>query len=367
MIGLITTSYPRTSDDWAGAFVRDRVRTLSATTPVEVIAACAPLPPTSAAGGGREGGAAPREIDEPPIVRVPAPPGLFYDGGAPEALEAGGARALVAALGFTARLAGEVAARAARWEAVETHWLVPCGLVACAAAPGRPHTAFSHGGDVALLERLPLGAALARVLARSGASLVFASGDLRARFARLCALPVEALAATVEPAPFDAALFGRRPPGERGPLRRRLGCAGPLVLGVGRLVPVKGFTVLVRALARLPRATRPALVILGEGPERPALLARAARAGVELRLPGAVPRAAVADWLAAADLYVQPSVPLPSGRAEGMPVAVREALSVGVPVIASAVGGLTELRDRSLTLIPPGDPAALARAIAALL
>jgi glycosyltransferase involved in cell wall biosynthesis len=46
---------------------------------------------------------------------------------------------------------------------------------------------------------------------------------------------------------------------------------------------------------------------------------------------------------------------------------VREALSVGLPVIATAVGGLTELRDRSLTLIPPGDPAALARAIAAFL
>ena len=83
--------------------------------------------------------------------------------------------------------------------------------------------------------------------------------------------------------------------------------------------------------------------------------------------PGAVPRAAVADWLAAADLYVQPSVPVASGRAEGMPVAVREALSMGLPVVATAVGGLTELRDRSLTLIPPGDPAALARAIAAFL
>jgi glycosyltransferase involved in cell wall biosynthesis len=122
----------------------------------------------------------------------------------------------------------------------------------------------------------------------------------------------------------------------------------------------------VRALARLPPAHRPRLVLLGEGPERPALLARAARAGVDLHLPGAVTRAHVADWMTAADLYVQPSVPLATGRAEGMPVAVREALAVGVPVIASAVGGLCELAE-ALTLVPPTDPAALSRAIAPFL
>jgi len=122
----------------------------------------------------------------------------------------------------------------------------------------------------------------------------------------------------------------------------------------------------VRAVARLAPAERPRLVLLGEGPERPALLARAARAGVDLHLPGAVIRAQVADWMTAADLYVQPSVPVATGRAEGMPVAVREALAVGVPVIASAVGGLRELGG-ALTLVPPADPAALSRAIALFL
>jgi glycosyltransferase involved in cell wall biosynthesis len=354
MIGLITTSYPRTPDDWAGAFVRERVRALRATHEVEVVAAAGLLP------------GAPTTIDDA-VIRVPAPAGLFYGGGAPEALEAGGGRALVAGLGFTARLAGLVAERARRWQAVETHWLVPCGLVASVVAPGRPHTAFSHGGDVALLERLAVGASLARSLVRSGAALVFASGDLRARFARLCGVAVEALPATIEAAPFDPAPFRRRSAEERIRLRRQLGCDGKVVLGVGRLVPVKGFEVLVRGLARLPRAGRPGLVILGEGPGRAALLARAARAGVELRLPGAVARSVVADWMAAADIYVQPSVPLPNGRAEGMPVAVREALCAGLPVIASAMGGLTELRDPSATLVPPADPGALARAIAALL
>jgi glycosyltransferase involved in cell wall biosynthesis len=136
---------------------------------------------------------------------------------------------------------------------------------------------------------------------------------------------------------------------------------------VGRLVPVKVFDVLVRAAARLPHALRPRLVLLGEGPERPALLSLAAARGLDLRLPGAVDRSTVAAWMAAADVYAQPSRPVAGGRAEGMPVAVREALAVGVPVVASAVGGLAELRAPNLILIPPGRPEMLARAIASFL
>ena len=380
MIGLVTTSYPRTPDDWPGAFVRQRALALSATHEVEIVAGgfTSRVETTTqrdevpkvrlsspASARGRPGGGVPPEedphLEDAHILRIPSP--LFDGAGAPEALESGGLPALLTALDFTARLSRAVAERAPHWDAVETHWLVPCALVACAAAPGLPHRAFSHGGDVALLERLPGGAALARALARSGASFVFASADLRARFARLVGRPVEALRATVEPAPFDEALFRRPGEAERAELRRRLAGDRPTVLGVGRLVPVKGFQVLVRAVARLPPARRPRVVLLGEGPERPALVARAARVGVDLQLPGAVARATVVEWMAAADLYVQPSAPLASGRAEGMPVAVREALAMGLPVIASAVGGLVELRG-AVTLVPPADPAALSRAIA---
>jgi glycosyltransferase involved in cell wall biosynthesis len=218
-----------------------------------------------------------------------------------------------------------------------------------------------------LLERLPGGSSLARAIARSGASFVFASADLRDRFARLCGFSAAALPAAVEPAPFDEALFRRRTAEQQTRARERLGCDRTVILGVGRLVPVKGFHILVRALARLPPARRPRLVLLGDGPERAALRARAARAGVDLHLPGSVAPIAVADWMIAADLYVQPSVALASGRAEGMPVAVREALAVGLPVIASAVGGLLEWRDPALIRVSPADPAALARAIAAFL
>jgi glycosyltransferase involved in cell wall biosynthesis len=345
MIGLITTSYPRGPEDWAGGFVRERVRRLRASgAVVEVIAA----------GGLVD--------DDRAVVRVPDG-SLFEGAGAPEALEVGGA-AWPVALAFTARLVREVAARAPRWQSVESHWLLPSALVACAVAPRLPHRAVSHGGDVALLERLPGGRTLARALVRAGVRLVFASADLQARFSRLADV---ASVGEVESAPLDPTLFHARPPAERDRLRGELGCSGPTVLGVGRLVPIKGWEVLVRAVARLPRRRRPAVVLLGDGPQGPGLAAQAARAGITLRLMGAVNRGTVANWMAAADLYVQPSVRLPNGRAEGMPLAVREALAAGVPVIASAVGGLGELAHRDLTLVPPAQPDALARAIAAFL
>ncbi len=54
-----------------------------------------------------------------------------------------------------------------------------------------------------------------------------------------------------------------------------------------------------------------------------------------MRLAGFVPRAEVADWLRAADLFVQPSIRLANGRTEGAPLAAREARAVGIPVVVT--------------------------------
>ena len=127
------------------------------------------------------------------------------------------------------------------------------------------------------------------------------------------------------------------------------------MLAVGRLVPIKGHDRLLRACARLdgPAAGGAApdvdVVILGDGPERERLARLAAALGVRLRLPGFVARGEVARWLRAADVYVQPSIRLANGRAEGAPLATAEARAVGLPVIVHS------------------DPVALRAAIAAQL
>ncbi|HWP65222.1 MAG TPA: glycosyltransferase family 4 protein [Candidatus Limnocylindria bacterium] len=138
---------------------------------------------------------------------------------------------------------------------------------------------------------------------------------------------------------------------------------GPYLLAVGRLAPQKGFDVLLDALA-MCRHTVP-LVIAGDGPDRAALAARAARLGPPDRvvLLGDVPRTRVRQLLRGAALVLMPS------RFEGNPLIAIEAMQAGAPLIASDIPGLPpELRPGETGyLVPPEDPAALAAAIDALL
>jgi glycosyltransferase involved in cell wall biosynthesis len=366
VVGVLTTSYPRHAGDFAGCFVEDHVRRLRrAGDAVHVIAAAAPgaarTPPPGARG---------LTVTEIPVDAGAAAP-LFYGEGAPEALERRGAAAWLQALSFWGALCREVRAAAPCWDAMVSHWLVPCGLAAITAAPrALPHRAYAHSGDVALLERIPFGRTLARRLAASGAELVFVSADLRARFAALVDGGAGAGSfGRVEPLVPDPDLFAPATAAARAAARRRLGVTGRLVLAVGRLVPIKGFDLLVDACADLVTDLVADLVILGDGPARPALAARARQRGVRLRLPGVVPRFDLPTWLAAADVYAQPSRRLPSGRTEGLPMAALEALAVGVPVVASRSGGLAELgaRGGDVTLVPAGDGAALAHALSGVL
>jgi glycosyltransferase involved in cell wall biosynthesis len=143
----------------------------------------------------------------------------------------------------------------------------------------------------------------------------------------------------------------------------------PLQIGsLGRLHPVKGYDVLVAALARLraegfapPVAF--AITIAGDGAERERLEAAAREAGVadRLSLAGFVERPR--DFLAGLHLYLQPS------RSEGLCIAAHEAMQAGLASIVSAVGELPYSieHDRSGLVVPPADPAALADALGMLI
>src|SRR5205807_4507369 len=105
------------------------------------------------------------------------------------------------------------------------------------------------------------------------------------------------------------------------------------------------------------------LAIAGRGDLADALSARARELGVAGRLHLLGLRSDVADVLAAADLFVLPSL------SEGLPLALLEAMFAGLPIVASRVGEIpTALVDGECgVLVPPGDPAALAAAQARLL
>ncbi|MFV1986207.1 MAG: glycosyltransferase [Gemmatimonadota bacterium] len=104
---------------------------------------------------------------------------------------------------------------------------------------------------------------------------------------------------------------------------------GPLVVAVGRLVHLKGYDLLLRAVAGLDSPSRIGVVIIGEGPEHSALLGLARELGIGDRVlvPGYTPN----PWkyMARADVLALPS------RTEAFPNVIGEALALGVPIVAS--------------------------------
>ncbi len=146
-------------------------------------------------------------------------------------------------------------------------------------------------------------------------------------------------------------------PGARERVRSELqmGDGETLVLCLARLERQKGVDVLIEAARSLPATVR--IVVAGDGPEHDALLDPATAAGVQLLGH----RRDVADLLAAADLLCLPS------RHEALPLALLEAMQAGVPVVASAVGGIPELLARGAgVLVAPGAATALGTAIGEL-
>jgi colanic acid/amylovoran biosynthesis glycosyltransferase len=140
------------------------------------------------------------------------------------------------------------------------------------------------------------------------------------------------------------------------------------ILSIGSLQPYKGFPYLIAACADLRAAGIPFRCrLVGDGEERLHLTQLIAEHSLQeqVLLLGAKTETEVIDLLTAADCYVQPSIVTASGKMEGIPVALMEALAAGVPVIASNLSGIPELvRPRQTGyLVPPGDAEALAAAV----
>jgi glycosyltransferase involved in cell wall biosynthesis len=136
----------------------------------------------------------------------------------------------------------------------------------------------------------------------------------------------------------------------------------PKILYIGRLERIKGVDVLLRAAEQIPEAD---LLIAGAGAEGMRLRKLAASLAVPVKFLGAVGAEEKFRLLAEANVFVLPSRVMPSGRTEGLPVTLLEAMQVGCPIVASRVGGVPEIvRDGvSGLLIPPEEPDSLSRAI----
>lgn len=131
----------------------------------------------------------------------------------------------------------------------------------------------------------------------------------------------------------------------------------PRVVTVGRLKEPKDFVGLVHALGRSGMPFR--AVVIGDGPDRPLVEEAIRNARVQDRVELLGEREDVPAQLAASDVFVL------SSRSEGMPISVLEAMAAGLPIVASAVGGIPELVEDGVSglLVEAGDVDALAAAL----
>ena len=248
---------------------------------------------------------------------------------------------------------------------IHGHWWFPCGLVAVVAvATGRRAVSVVHvhGSDAAVTTNA-VHRWLARRVLRRASAVVTVSEDLRSWAESLVQRPHG-------PHPPSSTEPGGR---RTGPLLQvvsmpvrteRLGSPtlppidGPVV-AVGRLMAEKGFDVLIEAVALMPTAERPEVVIVGDGPDRTLLEALALRRSVTVLFVGAIAPSEVGQWYQRARLVCVPS------RREGFGMVVAEALAAGRPVVATAVGAAPNFIADGTNgrLVAPGDPNALSAAL----
>jgi glycosyltransferase involved in cell wall biosynthesis len=242
-------------------------------------------------------------------------------------------------------------------------WAYPDGWAAVnlGHAAGLPVVVKVHGSDLCMLEECPARRRRTAETLTAADAIVAVSRDLARRAVSLGAASdrVHVVYNGVDSDKFH--------PGSPADARKRLGLPPdtPIILAVGRLVPVKGLNVLLEAFARMARAGVPFNgMLIGDGPLRESLrlAIEALRLEDRVGLVGAIPHDHLPDWYRAANVVAL------SSHSEGIPGVLLEAVACGIPFVASNVGGIPEIRHGGLgRLVPPGDPARLAEALTEVL
>ncbi|MGV3456025.1 glycosyltransferase [Sphingomonas sp.] len=218
------------------------------------------------------------------------------------------------------------------FDVIDASFFFPDGVAAVALgrAFGVPVSIKARGADIHHWGRAPGTAAQVLRAGQAADGLLAVAGSMRDD---MVALGMEAAKIRVHRTGVDLDRFAPR---DRAAAKAALGAAGPLVASVGALIPRKGHEIVIDAVAALPGVR---LMIAGEGPERPRLVAQIARLGVgdRVMLLGSVAHGELPGLLAAADVMALAS------SSEGLANAWVEALASGTPVVIPDAGGAREL------------------------
>jgi phosphatidyl-myo-inositol dimannoside synthase len=366
-IGVLTHNYPRFPGDFVGGFIESSCRELARQG--HQVTAIAPYDPafnrplSETVGSGRVDLRLYRYVWPPQLHRVGygrsmrSDLALRFDGYvlSPAMIVSG----IITTLRWAQRATPDV---------LHAHWVLPNGFIGAVVSrlTGIPLVVSVPGSDAQIARANALFGAMARAAFQRAGLITANSADLRDAVVSVGA----------DPAKFDMIVYGTDPdrlhPNQTGvnELRQSLGLTSErtMVLAVGRMVPKKGFDVLLRALAEPALRSRPIVAVLvGEGDEWAKWQGLGKSLGLDdrVRWVGSVPFDRISVYYNAADILAMPSVTDP---VDGLNVCVLDAMSCAKPVVGSSVAGnpLAIVDGVTGTIVPERSSSALATALAAL-
>ncbi|PIQ96466.1 MAG: hypothetical protein COV67_09400 [Nitrospinae bacterium CG11_big_fil_rev_8_21_14_0_20_56_8] len=358
----VATTFPRWDGDSEPRFVFDLARHLSRRVQLWVLVPGAP------------GAAACEEIDGVRIIRFPyffpaSRQHLSYEGGIlPKLKSSWLARAqlpffLAAQLFHMGKWA-----RRLEIDLIHCHWILPQGFFAALIHKclGIPYILTALGADAFVFRNHVLFRSLRQFAVRNSLACTANSPAL------LAALRPLSLQTNYHYIPNGVDRERFNPDRKDPALRKQLGIEGPFLLGVGRFALKKGFQYLIQAMpAIISRHPRAKLVLVGFGPEESSLKLQAKQLELENQVifPGGKSGLELATYFATADIFIGPSIVTASGDTEGQPAVFIEAMASRTAVVATPVGGITDMvRDgQTGLLVGENNPAAIADAVCTLL
>ena len=262
-------------------------------------------------------------------------------------------------------LAGRRLLKDRKFDAVNSHWLVPSGLIFARLAKHfkTRHIVTVHAADYFMLNKSSTGRWLMRRIARSSQAVIPVNQMMADGIKKLW----PSARTHVMPMGFDPQRFREVEPGPVAKLRQELSLQGKkIILYVGKLTEKKGLRNLLEAVKILGQdMDNFQLLIVGGGGWKPHLERMASKLNVtyRVRFAGRVPHREVPFYYQLADVVALPAQPDKHGETEGMPVVILEALASGKPVVGTSYcsapeplkqGGFIEIKEPTPAEIAAG-------------
>jgi glycosyltransferase involved in cell wall biosynthesis len=251
---------------------------------------------------------------------------------------------------------------------IHAHWILPQGFVAALAhnLTGVPFVATTHGGDIYGLQG-KFASALKGYALRNASIVTVVSKDIQNTIKQKYG---ENVHTEVVPMGVDSTLFH---PDKSDPhIREQFGIKGPFLLYVGRLTEKKGLQYLLEAMPAVIKQYPDAkLLVVGTGEQKQNLLQLTQKLNIGDNVPfvGALANSELPFYFASADVFIGPSVRAEGGDTEGFGLTFVEAGMSGCIVVASDVGGISDIIELGKTgfLVKEKDPGELAATIIMIL